>query len=54
LPMEMRLPLVLYYFDGRSVQKVAESLNMSTSAVYSKLRISIKELHKLLDRQKNE
>jgi RNA polymerase sigma-70 factor (ECF subfamily) len=48
LPMEIRLPLVMYYFDGQSVNKVAENLDMSTSAVYSKLREAIKELHKLL------
>lgn len=54
LPMEMRLPLIMYYYDGQSISKVAESLNMSTSAVYSRLQISIKELHNVLNRQKNE
>ena len=48
LPLEIRLPLVMYYFDGRSVQTVANSLKMSTSAVYSRLRTAIKELHRLL------
>jgi RNA polymerase sigma-70 factor (ECF subfamily) len=48
LPLEIRLPLVMYYFDGRSVQTVANSLNMSTSAVYSRLRTAIKELHRQL------
>ncbi len=48
LSMEIRLPLVMYYFDGQSVQKVAESLDISTSAVYSKLREAIKELHRIL------
>ena len=48
LPMEIRLPLVMYYFDGQSVQKVADNLDMSTSAVYSKLRNAIKQLHRLL------
>ena len=48
LPMEIRLPLVMYYFDGQSVQKVAEKLDISTSAVYSKLREAIKELHRIL------
>lgn len=54
LPMEIRLPLVMYYFDGQSVNKVAENLEMSTSAVYSKLREAIKELHKLLAKQGDE
>ena len=54
LPMEIRLPLVMYYFDGQSVNKVAEKLDLSTSAVYSKLREAIKELHKLLAEQGDE
>ncbi len=54
LPMEVRLPLVMYYFDGQSVQKVADNLDMSTSAVYSKLRDAIKELHRLLAVQGDE
>lgn len=51
LPMEIRLPLVMYYFDGQSVKNVANSLNLSPSAVYSKLRTAIKELHRLLAEQ---
>ena len=51
LPMETRLPLVMYYFDGQSVRKVADNLDMSTSAVYSKLRDAIQQLHKLLTEQ---
>ena len=48
LPLEIRQPLVMYYFDGQSVQSVANNLNVSTSAVYSRLRSAIKELHRLL------
>jgi len=48
LPLEIRQPLVIYYFDGRSVQSVANDLNISPSAVYSRLRCAIKELHRLL------
>jgi RNA polymerase sigma-70 factor (ECF subfamily) len=48
LPLEIRQPLVMYYFDSRSVQSVANDLNISTSAVYSRLRCAIKELHRLL------
>lgn len=51
LPLEIRQPLVMYYFDGRSVQSVANDLDVSTSAVYSRLRCAIKELHRLLARQ---
>jgi len=48
LPLEIRQPLVMYYFDSRSVQSVADDMNISTSAVYSRLRCAIKELHRLL------
>lgn len=51
LPLEIRQPLVMYYFDSRSVQTVANDLNISTSAVYSRLRSAIKELHRLLTGQ---
>jgi RNA polymerase sigma-70 factor (ECF subfamily) len=51
LPMEIRQPLVMYYFNGQSVENVASNLNISTSGVYSKLRTAIKELHGLLSEQ---
>ena len=51
LPLEIRQPLVLYYFDGQSVQTVASNLKVSTSIVYSRLRAAINELHRLLDGQ---
>lgn len=51
LPEELRLPLVLYYFDGQSVQKVAERLDASVSNVYQKLRTALKQLHNLLVEQ---
>jgi RNA polymerase sigma factor (sigma-70 family) len=51
LPREIRAPLVMYYFDGKNVKKVAERLQISTSSVYLKLRNAITELHYLLDKQ---
>lgn len=51
LPLEVRLPLVMYYFDGRSIQSVANDLSISTAAVYARLRSAIKELHRLLTGQ---
>ncbi len=48
LPSDLRLPLVMYYFDGRSVKTVAEKLNVSTSGVYARLRTAIQELHEIL------
>jgi RNA polymerase sigma-70 factor (ECF subfamily) len=51
LPWDLRLPLVMYYFDGQNVKAVAEKLDISTSGVYLKLRTAIKELHDLLTQQ---
>ena len=51
LPLELRLPLVMYYFDGQEVRSVARRLEISTSGVYAKLRAAIKELHEILTTQ---
>jgi RNA polymerase sigma factor (sigma-70 family) len=51
LPEDVRLPLVMYYFDGQSVKTVAERLNISTPGVYLKLRTATKQLHELLVKQ---
>lgn len=48
LPHDLRLPLVMYYYDGRSVKTVAERLEISTSGVYVKLRTALQELHDAL------
>ncbi len=48
LPWDLRLPLVMYYFDGQDVKMVAAKLQISTSGVYQKLRTAIKELHEVL------
>jgi RNA polymerase sigma-70 factor (ECF subfamily) len=51
LPWDLRLPLVMYYFDGQNVKTVAEKLEISTSGVYQKLRTALKELHEILTAQ---
>lgn len=51
LPLEMRLPLVMYYLDGQDVKAVAEKLKVSTSSVYLKLRTAVRELQRLLAEQ---
>lgn len=51
LPWDLRLPLVMYYFDGQNVKAVAEKLEISTSGVYQKLRTAIQELHEMLTTQ---
>ena len=51
LPRDLRLPLVMYYYDGQNVKTVAEKLEISTSGVYQKLRTAIEELHEILTTQ---
>ena len=51
LPKDVRLPLIMYYFDGQSVKNVADKLNISSAGVYVKLRTATKRLHELLVRQ---
>lgn len=51
LPWDLRLPLVMYYFDGQNVKTVAQKLDISTSGVYQKLRTAIQELHDTLTTQ---
>ncbi len=45
LPLELRLPLVLYYFDGQSVRGVAESLALSPATVCQRLKEARRVLH---------
>ena len=51
LPQEIRLPLLLYYFDEQNVKNIAEKLNISTAGVYAKLRTATKKLHEILIKQ---
>ena len=47
LPEEYRLCLMLYYFDGRSVKNVAESLQISEEAVHARMsqaRIKLRQV----------
>ena len=53
LPSEIRLPLTMYYFDGRSVKNVAQKLNTSSSSIYVKLRTATKQLHEILNKETN-
>ena len=51
LPQALREPMVMHYFEGQNVKKVAEILNVSASNVYQRLRLAHKQLHSLLVRQ---
>ena len=48
LPQELRLPLVLYYFNNKNAKIIAEKLNISHSGVCQRIRAARKQLHKLL------
>ena len=48
LPEEYRLALMLYYFDGRSTETIAETLAISQAAVHARLSRARKQLRKLL------
>jgi len=48
LPEEYRLCLMLYYFDGRSVKSVAETLRISESAVHARMSRARRKLRELL------
>jgi RNA polymerase sigma-70 factor (ECF subfamily) len=48
LPEDLRLPLVMFYFDGQNVKQVAECLDMSASNVYQRLRNALTQLHGVL------
>ena len=49
LSEDYRLALMLYYFDGRSAESVAETLGISKAVVYTRLSRARKQLRKLLD-----
>ncbi len=48
LPMELRTPLVMYYFGGRTAKGIAESLGISHSSACKRLRDAREALHRLL------
>lgn len=45
LPLELRLPLVMYYFDNKNAKAIAETLNISHSNVCVRLREAKRLLH---------
>jgi RNA polymerase sigma-70 factor (ECF subfamily) len=51
LPEHFRLPLLLYYYDGKSTQKLAEDLNLTQGGACTRLYRARKELRKLLDEE---
>jgi RNA polymerase sigma-70 factor (ECF subfamily) len=48
LPEQHRLPLMLFYFDGKSPEKLAEELNLTKAGACTRLFRARNELRKLL------
>lgn len=48
LPGELRVPLVMYYFENKNAKAIAEKLNISHSGVCHRIRTARQQLHELL------
>jgi len=48
LPLELRLPLTMYYFEQKKAENIARMLNISHSLVCQRIRAARDELHVLL------
>lgn len=51
LPGNLRTPLMMYYFDGRKVEQVAEALGVSRISVYRKLKEAVGRLATILQKE---
>jgi len=49
LPDDSRIALLLYYFDGRSTENIAETLGISRIAVHARLSRARRRLRELLE-----
>ena len=48
LPQELRVPLTMFYFDGKDAKKIAEKLKISHSGACQRIREARRQLHELL------
>ena len=48
LPQELRVPLTMFYFDGKNAKKIADKLNISHSGACQRIREARRQLHELL------
>jgi len=51
LPAELRTPLVLYYFHGKTLRAVAEQLGASLTDIHRKVRCALAQLYQLMKEQ---
>ena len=48
LPQELRVPLTMFYFDGKNAKMIAGKLNISHSRACQRIREARQQLHELL------
>jgi RNA polymerase sigma factor (sigma-70 family) len=48
LPEDLRIPLLVYYFDGRSTESLAQMLEISKAGVLTRLSRARRELRRML------
>lgn len=53
LPQELRIPLTMFYFDGKNAKTIARKLNISHSGACRRIRTARKQLHVLLTERTN-
>lgn len=53
LPQELRLPLVLFYFEHNDAGSIAHKLGISASLAYERIRAARDRLHQLLTERGN-
>jgi RNA polymerase sigma-70 factor (ECF subfamily) len=53
LPEKYRLPLMLFYFDGRSSEKLAVELNLTQAGACTRLFRARNALRRILEEQKD-
>ncbi|MEJ2703266.1 MAG: sigma-70 family RNA polymerase sigma factor [Sedimentisphaerales bacterium] len=53
LPQELRVPLTMFYFDGKNAKAIADKLNISHSGVCQRIRQARRQLHELLTERTN-
>jgi RNA polymerase sigma-70 factor (ECF subfamily) len=50
IPADLRVPLLMYYFDGRKVEHVAQTLGVSRIRVYRQLKEALRRLGEILQK----
>jgi len=53
LPQELRVPLTMFYFDGKNAKTIADKLSISHSGACQKIREARRQLHELLTERTN-